>query len=103
MAKQKKQKSLNLDWDTAPNGDGSGFSEIRLGALCYYLNFQRLQFDPAGRILWWIDHARVPSAGANEVYEKVVMDFAPDVQAAKRAAEATFTRLLRAPQLEVVY
>jgi hypothetical protein len=98
MAKRKKQRVLDLDWDTAPDGN-SGFSEVKLPGYVqvYYLNFANVPYDPANRVLWWID------IGINDGYDKVVMDFASDIPSAKREAEAAFLRLLKAPQLKLVH
>lgn len=99
MAKQKKQKPPVLDWDTAPD-ETSGFTEVQLpGLLLYYLNYEKLTLDP--KVVWWITASCRNESDSDEVHTKVVMDFADDIDSAKRAAETAFFRLLKPPVFKV--
>ncbi|CDZ73254.1 Hypothetical protein NGAL_HAMBI2610_48840 [Neorhizobium galegae bv. orientalis] len=102
MAKQKQinLKPLIFDWDTAPD-ETSGFTEVQFpDRPLYYLNFEKLTLEP--KVVWWITVSSRNERDSDEVHTKVVMDFASDIETAKRAAEAAFIRLLKPAVFNVV-
>lgn len=104
MTKQKRQnlKPLLFCWDTAPD-ERSGFTEVEFPDFpLFYLNYLELPFDPANRVLWWIDKSGRNKDDTDEVHEEVVMAFARDIKTAQRAVEAAFIRLLKPPVFSVV-
>ncbi|MGR9058967.1 hypothetical protein ACU8NH_24215 [Rhizobium leguminosarum] len=97
MAKQKKQRRQKFKWDgVAPHYPFGGYCAI---GNTYCLTFEALQHDTESRVVWWIDRA-IPKAAQYD-FEKIIMDFAPDIETAMKAAEAAFLHL-QEPKLMLV-